>query len=350
VSDGTPRERAFKSGQEAAARAAEGAAALTRRRGRPIEPGDLCVLPEAAAAASAAADAADAADADHPAVEWAVLERDPADPRRLLAVPADTFPPVGAADVELPAGEAAGPLRLRCRYALWAEERVFARALRTGVLPPRVRRAAGEVCEALAEGSLRPSSLGEEAEADPEYRDWERAALAPARAALDRRSAGLPALDGGGAGAERKSRLSEWSTRLAAVFFLATVGLTIWAGLLQQRLGVPITGSAATLAFGQRSGEVEVEVAPGADFVPLSLTDLPADPWRVEIRNAEDRAVWSSEGQRIADGEVLVPRRADLPDGLYEVVLLDRRGAVLSGVPIRVLTKAPETAEPAAEP
>src|SRR5437763_369858 len=124
-------------------------------RPRPPEPGDLFVFVETA---------------DFP-VEWAVLDRQPGDAGRLLAVPADTHPLAGSADVEVSAGEPAGPLSLRCRFGLWLDAARFDPARRTGTLAPdAVARALGRRTE-LETGEVHASPLAYEAEADPEYED-----------------------------------------------------------------------------------------------------------------------------------------------------------------------------------
>ncbi|HEV2845580.1 MAG TPA: hypothetical protein VG477_12085, partial [Thermoanaerobaculia bacterium] len=132
---------------------------------RAPEPGDLFVLPETA---------------DFP-VEWAVLDHRPG---RLLAVPADTCPLTGSADVEVPRGELGGPLVLRCRYSVWGDAARFDPNRRTGTLDAvAVDRALRKRAE-LDSGSLTASSLAYEADVDPEYEDWERDILIPAHAAF----------------------------------------------------------------------------------------------------------------------------------------------------------------------
>src|SRR5215208_2374559 len=89
---------------------------LRTRQGGSPEPGDLFVL---------------RATADLP-VEWALLERGAGG--KLLAVPADSGPPAGTADVEIPADAPGGPLSLRCRFSLWLDGALFEPDLRSGVL------------------------------------------------------------------------------------------------------------------------------------------------------------------------------------------------------------------------
>lgn len=303
MSEHDPRERAFSRTREAAARETWIAAVLARRRGRPLEPGDLCVLPATEA---------------YP-VEWALVERDLEDPGRLLAVPADTFPPAGSGDVEVPESETAGPLRLRCRFALRVPEGALAPARRTGVLAPRWLREAGALHEALAAGHLPYSSLREEIDEETEYRDWERDVLVPARAALERAAASAPA--------SRRRDAAAGFTRahqLAAVFLLAAVGLGIWAAQLRRQLGEPAVGVSFALTTERSSGQ-EVRVPRDATHVILVVQpEKTGDGWRIEIENARGRRIGPSDPVPAGAFEVAVtvPRR-NLPDGTYRILLID---------------------------
>jgi len=212
-----------------------------QRKERPPEPGDLFVLPETA---------------DFP-VEWAVLELRLGDRSRLLAVPADTNPLAGSADVETLASEPAGPLSLRCRFGLWVDAARFDRARRTAVLDPdAVARAVAKRAEIEA-GEINASPLAYEADADPEYEDWVREVLAPAHSLLSQ-----PAL-----GAERSTRAGilapspvsrrRWTSLgnpyalAAAVLLLVTLGLA--GGLVWQ------TRTIADLAEKRHRSEQELQ-------------------------------------------------------------------------------------------
>jgi hypothetical protein len=140
---------------------------------RPPRPGDLYVLAETA---------------DFP-VEWAVLEAQAGNPERLLAVPADTNPLAGSADVEILANEPAGPLSLRCRFGLWLDAARFDPARRTGSLAPEAVARALKTRTALESGDPAASPLAWEADVDPEYEDWTREVLVPAHATLARPAA-----------------------------------------------------------------------------------------------------------------------------------------------------------------
>jgi hypothetical protein len=205
---------------------------------RPPAPGDLFVFAETA---------------DFP-VEWAVLSHGPGEDGRLLAVPADTHPLAGSADVEVLAGEPAGPLCLRCRFGLWLDAARFDPARYTGTLPPDAVARALDLRAALESGEPQASPLAYEAEADPEYEDWVREVLAPAHAALaqpvalsapDRPARPLPFV------------LRRWWTSLgnpyalaASILLLVTLSLT--GGVFWQ------SGRISDLATGQQRTEREL--------------------------------------------------------------------------------------------
>ncbi len=175
-------ERLRRETGEASRRQALVEADIDRRHDRPPEPGDLFVLKETA---------------DHP-VEWAIVERDPADTRRLRAVPADLNPLLGSADVEAdPApgdgsGDAArGPLSLRCAHAVWLDADALDGDLRTGVLEPGAVARARRRCSDLDRGIATGSVLEREVDDEAEYSDWARM-LADAREAAPERPAEAP--------------------------------------------------------------------------------------------------------------------------------------------------------------
>ncbi len=184
---------------ESVAAAARNRSAFTDRNRRPPALGDLYLL---------------AATAQLP-VEWALIARRPDRPSLVLAVPADSFPFLVGSDVEVPAGSATGPLSLRCGFGVWLEESLFTPDLFVGALEP-------ELCERASRAVMETveSSPGEES---PEYQDWVREVLIPARAAAGALAAGAP-------GRERRS--FETIYKLAAsILLVATLGLlmaTIW--------------------------------------------------------------------------------------------------------------------------
>jgi hypothetical protein len=247
---------------------------------RPPEPGDLFAFTETA---------------DFP-VEWAVLDRRPGDAGQLLAVPADTHPLAGSADVEILASEPAGPLSLRCRFGLWLDASRFAPAHRTGTLTPdAVARALDRRAE-LEAGKVEASPLAYEAEADPEYEDWVREVLAPAHAALAQPVA--PAVG------ERLPRRRETPRRwtalgnpyalAASILLLVTLGLT--GGVFWQ------AGRISDLAAGRQRTERELRQERERHTGELRRAE---EAHRREIaerdRQAAQRA--AEDSQRIADLE-----------------------------------------------
>jgi hypothetical protein len=201
---------------------------------RPPEPGDLFVFAETAGFP----------------VEWAVLERRPGDPGRLLAVPADTHPLAGSADVEIPANEPSGPLRLRCRFGLWVNASSFDPARRTGALDSgAVARALAKRAE-LETGEATASPLAFEDDADPEYEDWVREVLAPAHAVLSR-PAEKPVPSNLRGPSRRWSSLGNPYALAASILLLITLSLA--GGLVWQ------TRTITDLAAGRQRTEKELQ-------------------------------------------------------------------------------------------
>jgi hypothetical protein len=279
--------------------------------GGPPQPGDLFVL---------------GATADLP-VEWAILDRRPGD--ELLAVPADASPLAGSADVEVPAAAPGGPLCLRCRFGAWLDARLFEPGLRSGSLAPETVAAARQQVRRLEAGTLEPSPLAEEIDADSEYRDWIREVPERARAlALAARPA-----------ASRKP--PPWfgaGYPLAATFALLAVGLGLWVAVLRQEVGRPsgpifdVPSRNSTIVLGERTrGRSVLEVPPEASHVLLTLAvdpDIPPQVGRFEILDAKGRVVWRSEPKQLTpEGESwLVLERSQLPDGEYRIQIIPAAG------------------------
>lgn len=281
--------------------------------GMPPQPGDLFVL---------------AATADLP-VEWAILDRRPGKAAgELLAVPADTRPFAGSADVEVPAELSGGPLSLRCRFGVWLDAALFDPKLRSGALTPDIVAEALQRFRRVESGDLEASPLTEEVDADPEYADW---LLEVPERARTLAAAAKPA-------ATRPSPAVPWTSayRLAAVFALLAVGLSIWVALLRRevgRLSAPIfdiPANEVVLGVGDR-GSTVLEIPRGASHVLLLLVvDAGIAPGngRFEIVDADGRTVW--RGPRvhlIPAGELrLVVPRGLLVDGRYSVRIVPEAG------------------------
>jgi hypothetical protein len=280
--------------------------------GMPPEPGDLFVL---------------AATADLP-VEWAILDRRAGE---VLAVPADTRPLAGSADVEVPAELSGGPLSLRCRFGVWLNAGLFEPELRSGALTPDIVAEALHHFRRLECGDLDASSLAEEVDADPEYADWIREVPERARALVaPARLIPWPAA--------RPSPAVSWASahRLAAVFALLAVGLSIWVVLLRREVGqlsAPIfdlPANEVVLGAADRGGPV-LEIPRGASHVLLLLVvdaGIASQDGRFEIVDAGGRAVWHSRPVHlIPAGEFrLVVPRGLIPDGIYSVRIAPEAG------------------------
>jgi hypothetical protein len=281
-------------------------------------PGDLFVL---------------AATAELP-VEWAVLERRPGRPGfsgragELLVVPADTQPSAGSADVEVPAASPGGPLSLRCRFGVWVDAGLFAAAKRSGSLSPETVAEALQRFRRVEAGTLDPSPLAEEVDADPEYVDWIRDVPERARDLVlaTRRTEARP-----------RRPFSLEGYRLAALFALLAIGLSVW--VIQLRRDVERLSAQAFEGLGQevnlgeqtRGSRTVLKVPPGTDHVVLDLSldpALPDQPGRFEIADVEGRVVWRGLVKRHAPGtEVhLVVTRELLTDGEYRLRLVPAAG------------------------
>jgi hypothetical protein len=253
---------------------------------RPPETGDLYVLAETA---------------DFP-VEWAVLDRQSDNPKRLLAVPADTNPLAGSADVEVPANKPAGPLSLRCRFALWLDAGRFDPARRTGALAPDAVARALEKRAALEAGDPAASPLAWEVDADPGYQDWVREVLIPAHAALAPPAAREePAAPPVAAvrPIRRWTALGNPYALAASILLMVTLGLT--GGLFWQ------TGKIADLAAGRRRTEDELQRERERHAGELRQAD---EAHRREIAERERQATkqQQEDRSRIADLEQRLDR------------------------------------------
>jgi hypothetical protein len=299
-----PRRRLEALAAQAQDRAAKLAAELERRRGLPAGPGDLFVLP---------------ATADLP-VEWAVLERGTGG--KLLAIPVDSGPPAGTADVEVPADAPGGPLGLRCRFGAWLDGALFEPGRRSGVLAPETVAEALHRVRQIESGTLEGSPLAEEVDADPEYVDWIREVPARAR---ELTTAPRPSIS------RQPPPARSWGIahRLAAAFAVVSVGLSLWVGLLlrqAERLSEPVfdpPSGEVTLGEGER-GETTLSVPREASHVRLVFTlDPSIEPQdgHLEIFNRTGKPVWHSPTVRLTPEHelVLVLPRKDLPYGDYRV-------------------------------
>jgi hypothetical protein len=326
---GDPRRRLEALAARAKHRSARLAADLERRQDQPAEPGDLFVL---------------AATADLP-VEWAVLERRSEAGGTVLAVPADTNPLAGTADVEVAAEAPGGPLVLRCRFGARLDASLFDPDLRTGVLAPETVTEALRRCGQRESGELEPSPLAEEVDADPEYQDWLREVpeRAKALAATSPRRV-LKRFPGGSWGSAH---------RLAAALALVAIGLSFWVARLSRevdRLSTPVFDPPSEdIMLGQDvRGETVVSVPRDARHVLLVLVLDPAVGPRdgyLEIVRRSGEPVWRSPRVRLGpleERELLLPRKL-LPDGDYRVRVYPESG--FGARPLAVEALRVETSE-----
>ncbi len=117
-------------------------------------------------------------------IEWAIVERDPADVRRLRVVPLDAYPQVGSHDLGLRLEQPGRVANIRCDLDAWLETSRFTRDHRTGVLPVEGLVAIRHKRAAIASGELEASLLEEQVDGDPEYRRWKDETLSSALAEL----------------------------------------------------------------------------------------------------------------------------------------------------------------------
>jgi hypothetical protein len=293
-------------------RAAKLAADLERRRGLPPGPGDLFVLP---------------ATADIP-VEWAILERGTGG--KLLAVPADSGPPAGTADVEVPTDAPGGPLSLRCRFAARLDGALFESDQRSGFLAPETVAEALHRVRQIESGTLEGSPLAEEVDADPEYVDWLREVPERAR---ELAAAARPSISRQPPPA-RSWGVSHW---LAAAFAVVSVGLSLWAGLLLrqvERLSTPVfdpPSKDVMLGEGVRGGLI-VTVPREASHIRLVFTldsSIKPQDGYLEIVNRTGRPIWRSVQVWLTpeDEHELVLPRTLLPYGDYRIRAFPATGA-----------------------
>jgi hypothetical protein len=266
--------------------------------GRAPEGGDLYVLPQTSELA----------------VEWAVLEPKSGRPDLWLAVPADTNPLRGPGDVWIAAAEPAGPLCLRCRFGAWIPRQVLATGRHTGRLSAPATREALETWRKATEGALRPSALAEEMAYDPEYREWERELLVPARAAVLAAATAAPS-------SVHRPRSLQPLLALAAALGLLCFGLGALSWQLRQqvqKLSVPILmGGSQELAVGtDNRGPTTLELRPKDEhllvFIVLSEDAADYERYRVELSDRGGRLLWrSTEVKRgvIPELNLVIPRR-----------------------------------------
>jgi hypothetical protein len=355
------RSAAWREALRAGERLRELERQLDHRRSEPPAPGDLLVLRETAG---------------HP-VEWLVAEiAGPPGAGRVLLAPADTHPLVGSGDVEVPGVASGGRLSVRCRFAAWVPAGVAAAGRRTGAVPAEPLARVRERCRMLAAGEAVGTALEREVDDELEYRDWIDEVVAPARAGVDAAgvaertaAAARPEADerppvpaaperwrsrglGPDASATRGRSLRQavggllrrrWAEAAAALFLLATIGLSIRVAALRREVATltqPVAGvAAAEVRFGERTrGPTRVNVASDAPYLVLFLVlgdDLPAyDRYQLRILDWRGDLLFAGEpleGGLYAEHSLGVPRRL-LAEGVLRLELY----GLAEGGPVRL--------------
>jgi hypothetical protein len=352
----------------AAAAAGRVAGVLAKTSGAPAAPGDLFVLRETAGLA----------------VEWLVVERDPADRERLYVVPADTNPLLGGNDWAIAGDPATGPLSLRCGFGLWLPAGRLAPELRVGSISPddmaRTARWCGAMRETGADGAgeARAGLAGAAATwstagGDPDYEDWLDDVIAPARAAVAAAAVVAAAIGRPPrmpAQRQRRRRLY-WLALAASLLLALALGLGLDGALRREtslanrlraerealrgelrRSAPPAVAALPAPAASPQENAVDGDVLLNPPLValqsevmrgqgekvrldpaPRRLVLLAAEPrrgssfpeYRLEILDRRTgRRVWSGGGLHLdpSSGLVMIAiRQRLLPAGLYEIHL-----------------------------
>lgn len=275
---------------------------------REPRPGDLFVLEETS----------------HLAVEWAVLECDPAS-HRLFAVPVDTWRQVGSHDVHV-ATSPSGPSSLRCDLGLWLPPETFDPELRSGVLDSADLDRARQTWRSIENGEVDASAAQRETDTELEYRDWIENGPKQARALLTEH-APAPVVSSAPGRLQEKTRNRRDPRRylaLAASLFLAMTLAAGSAWIWRARTERGEIGQARTpwtVSLVRTRGGLRKIVAPsGVESLELRITDIYPEPYRIEVRSEDPpRTI-----QTFAGSTVILPRRV-LPAGEYRIVVLALR-------------------------
>jgi hypothetical protein len=243
-------------------------------------------------------------DAGGELMEWVVLEVDAAS-GRILAVPADTSPLAGSADVTVAATDPCGPLTLRCRLYTWLDAAQVWPDCRSGRVEPEVVELSRARVRQL-QGALPSAVPLEETDLDPEYQDL-MAELGHSAAAgsILRSSSVSPAAASGSAA---RWRGSPWR-RPAVAMALSSLSLVLAVALVwQSRENAALRRERDALRLG--AARVAESLPPGdpggAEPSPTSdgalLPPIPNVPWtvldpveRVRGRSGQARAIPSAE-------------------------------------------------------
>ncbi len=309
-------------------RTGEAMAASVRReaaqQGQPAQsprPGDVFLLP---------------GDAGSP-VEWVVLGADPDAGGRLVAVPADTNPMAGSADLALGGDIATGPLTLRLRFAASLAAGVFDPVLRRATLDAESLEMARRRRQDVAAGRAAGSPRQRDVDAEPAYEDWIHEVVEPAVSAVE---AGVQTGETQAGEREvvpfpekrrppaRRMVPIEWAYGLAAALAVVAVGLGSWVAVQRgeiarlERPSFAVASGEIHLNDDQRGPE-PIRLSRESSHLVLALvigSKEPCESYRPEVLDSTGRVL-----------EV----RPDLEGPLAEAELVLSR-ASLSGGPVTI--------------
>ncbi len=280
-------------------------------------------------------------------VEWVVLDADPADAGRVLAVPADTQPLAGRADVSIPEDSPAGPLTLRCGLAVSLPRGIFDPQLRSRRLSPGdLERAREHRCR-IEDGAFEGSVAQQETELDAAYRDWMREVPEAARAAVEASAAKIPEPLPFPARQPPERRSRRWIEALAAVLAAVSVGLALLVLDQHREQAEPHLATAVEqIRFLDPPRTLETwRLTRGPLILDLvGLEHHGCDTLRVEFLDADERLLWVCDGVEIPPEDQLrlvLPRRflEREPARLRLFGLCDEEPQLLEQRRLRILRK-----------
>ena len=222
----------------------------------------------------------------------------------------------------------------------WLDAALFERELlRSGVIARRDRSRGPPAHPPDRVRHLEGSPLAEEVDADPEYQDWIRDVIEPARVLASEAKPARP-------------RGSSWSVvhQLAAALAVLAIGLSVWVVQLRREVdllsepvfNVPLED---VVVGGTTRGDRTIEVPRDATRILLLLgVDflIEAPEGRFEIVDRQEKTVWRSRSLvPLTPGSefpVILPRHM-LPDGLYRIRLLPASGDSLGEEVLKVETR-----------
>ena len=229
-----------------------------------------------------------------PRLAWAVL-REAAESERRLLVAADINPLVGSGDVAA-IGSGGASLTLRCRFAVWVNERDLGATTLLATLPPEVLSRADSRYQEIAAGRPVGTFSEQETEEDPEYQDWLEDVVRPAVGKLGARAAAgapspVPALPfptrrPAEPGPSRRGAWMRWAAVLAFVGLGAASGV-LWWWQAREIAGLRAAAEASEAAHREAIAELEARRAALEAQYQARLREAGADRARLE---AEHRA------------------------------------------------------------